>query len=134
MIQLTAGAAYGVGREAPDLIRCAQTLFPGLPALKNAHYIKHNKITQGQLTQGDLIPSVRLHDLVDGSIVDLNTLSMAPLNPAMATNIDGAATASNNVTDYVSTFTQASCGVDVGSGAAAASFVRPVVIAAGSYT
>lgn len=100
VIQRAAGASYGLGKEAPDLIRCAQQLYPGLKALKNAHYIKHNKITQGVLKQGDAIPSVKLHSIYNQgcSTVDLKdvaaTLSSSSLTSSSTSSSSSSLLAS----------------------------------------
>lgn len=113
VIQLAAGAAYGLGKEAPDLIRCAQQLYPGLEAFKNAHYIKHNKIDQGVLKQGDAIPSVKLSSIHDGgsTTVDLKDV-VAALSPS-------------SLPSSPSTTSAVASGIR---------HDRPLVVAAGSYT
>ena len=59
-VQLTAGAEFGLGPEVLDVIRCAQLLAPACRAVKQAHYVKFNRTTQGTLQQGDPVPTMRL--------------------------------------------------------------------------
>ena len=135
VIQLAAGAAYGLGKEAPDLIRCAQQLYPGLEAFKNAHYIKHNKIDRGHLKQGDAIPSVKLCSIHDeGSItVDLKDVvaalssSSSPPSPPSTTS----AMPSLSLPSLLMPSLSASTSTTATSGRG---HDRPLVVAAGSYT
>eukprot|EP00040_Diaphanoeca_grandis_P027640 m.157782 g.157782 ORF g.157782 m.157782 type:complete len:415 (-) comp31066_c0_seq1:461-1705(-) len=78
-IQLKAGAEVGLGIEALDLIRCASVLFPHLDAVKKAHYVKYNRATQGQLRQGDTLPTCVLHKTC-GATVSLKSF-MKPGRP-----------------------------------------------------
>lgn len=122
VIQLAAGAAYGLGKEAPDLIRCAQQLYPGLEAFKNAHYIKHNKIDQGVLKQGDAIPSVKLCSIHDeeSTTVDLKDVVAALSSPSPPSPTSLLLSSPSASTSTTATSLR---GHD-----------RPLVVAAGSYT
>lgn len=70
-VQLAAGAAFGLGPEVLDLIRCAQVLAPACPAVRRAHYVKFNRTTQGTLRQGDPVPAMGLVDACSGQAVPL---------------------------------------------------------------
>jgi hypothetical protein len=58
------------GYHDVNALRTALHRFPNDPAVKEAFYVKHNKVTQGLVNQGECIRDVELYT-IDGQITNL---------------------------------------------------------------
>jgi hypothetical protein len=131
--KLVAAPQAGLGHAGLDTLRCAQVLYPHLPAVQNAHYIKHNRITQGSLNEGDAIPEGVMLFSLDGKPAGdvrsyCNKSHSANRLPANAVGgLDATASGASSSSDV-----DASVAANAWAGGGRG--MRPLIVAAGSYT